>query len=118
MPLLEYTRTPLLEHKAQLKMPALDAGLYDAADNTFDNVMSKNLFRESTNRLVDKNGNVDKREIARFLNIFKENTGIDFHKQAKGIYNNGNGRTTNLIQHIADVVKTAQDSPVPSGYTK
>lgn len=118
MPLLEYTRTPLLEHKAQLKMPAFDAGLYDVADNAFDNVMSKNLFRESTNRFVDKNGNVDKREIARFLNIFKENTGIDFHKQAKGIYNSGNGRTTNLIQHIADVVKTAQDSPVPSGYTK
>ena len=117
-PLYIQSRTPLLEHKDKLKMPALDAGLYDAADNTFDNVMSKNLFRESTNKLVDKNGNVDKREIARFLNIFKENTGIDFHKQAKGIYNNGNGRTTNLIQHIADVVKTAQDSPVPSGYTK
>lgn len=117
-PLYIQSRTPLLKHKAQFKMPALDAGLYDAADNTFDNIMSKNLFRESTNRLVDKNGNVDKREIARFLNIFKENTGIDFHKQAKGIYNSGNGRETNLIQHIADVVKTAQDSPVPSGYTK
>ena len=117
-PLYIQSRTPLLEHKAQLKMPALDAGLYDAADNTFDNAMSKNLFRESTNKLVDKNGNVDKREIARFLNIFKENTGIDFHRQAKGIYNSGNGRETNLIQHIADVVKTAQDSPVPSGYTK
>lgn len=73
---------------------------------------SQQNLQSRINPLVDEDGNVNMRKLAQEVQKFYKS-----HPEArnyKTVYNDSG----NLYQHIRDVVKTAQDSPIPKGYTR
>ena len=105
--------------RAQLKMPNTDYDLQHAAD---DVQLSENInplrIAHNNGQIVRSDGTIDMRNLVRA------------RKQLRQLYPNANnpkeiinhdfltGKRTNLNQHTSSVVKTAQDIPVPIGYTR
>ncbi len=69
----------------------------------------------SFNPLVDKSGNLTQ-PVENIINQVKDRVG--FGADPAELINRGYGRKTNLYEHTADVIKSAQQQPLPAGVTR
>lgn len=107
------------EYTAQLRMPNEDAGLYEyATDTQLPNEFSPSYIARENSQIVNKDGSVNMRNLVRARRQLRK--AYPDADDPKKIFNKDflTGTTTNLNQHIGSVVKTAQDIPVPLGYTR
>ena len=102
--------------RAALRMPSTDAGLTEAAEAVEAPINLSKIARGNS-QIVDEAGNINMRNLVRARRQFRETypEAGDF----KQIFNRDfRGNSTNLDQHTKGVVRTAQDIPVPTGYTR
>ena len=106
--------------KATLKdMPDVDAGLHvPAEDIQLPDDLSPLRIAHNNSQIVKPDGSIDMRNLVRARQQLRQ-----LYPNAddpKKIFNRDflTPKRTNLNQHIAGVVKTAQDIPVPTGYTR
>lgn len=106
--------------KATLKdMPNVDAGLHvPAEDIQLPDDLSPLRIAHNNSQIVKPDGSIDMRNLVRARQQLRQ-----LYPNAddpKKIFNRDflTPKRTNLNQHIAGVVKTAQDIPVPTGYTR
>lgn len=107
------------KYTAQLRTPNEDAGLYEyATDTQLPNEFNPSYIARENSQIVNKDGSVNMRNLVRARRQLK-NAYPDANDPKK-IFNTDflTGSPTNLNQHIGSVVKTAQDIPVPLGYTR
>lgn len=100
-------------------MPNEDAGLYEyATDTQLPNEFNPSYIARENSQIVNKDGSVNMRNLVRARRQLR-NAYPDANDPKK-IFNTDflTGSPTNLNQHIRSVVKTAQDIPVPLGYTR
>ena len=107
------------KYTAQLRMPNEDAGLYEyATDTQLPNEFNPSYIARENSQIVNKDGSVNMRNLARARRQLRK--AYPDANDTKKIFNTDflTGSPTNLNQHIGSVVKTAQDIPVPLGYTR
>ena len=107
------------KYTAQLRMPNEDAGLYEyATDTQLPNEFNPSYIARENSQIVNKDGSVNMRNLARARRQLRKV--YPDANDPKKIFNTDflTGSPTNLNQHIGSVVKTAQDIPVPLGYTR
>ena len=107
------------EYAAQLRMPNEDAGLYEyATDTQLPNEFNPSYIARENSQIVNKDGSINMRNLVRARRQLRK--AYPDADDPKKIFNKDflTGTTTNLNQHIGSVVKTAQDIPVPLGYTR
>ena len=107
------------KYTAQLRTPNEDAGLYEyATDTQLPNELSPSYIARENSQIVNKDGSVNMRNLARARRQLRK--AYPDANDPKKIFNTDflTGSPTNLNQHIRSVVKTAQDIPVPLGYTR
>lgn len=107
------------EYAAQLRMPNEDAGLYEyATDTQLQNEFNPSYIARENSQIVNKDGSVNMRNLVRARRQLRK--AYPDADDPKKIFNKDflTGTPTNLNQHIGSVVKTAQDIPVPLGYTR
>ena len=107
------------KYTAQLRMPNEDAGLYEyATDIQLPNEFNPSYIARENSQIVNKDGSVNMRNLARARRQLRK--AYPDANDPKKIFNTDflTGSPTNLNQHIGSVVKTAQDIPVPLGYTR
>ena len=116
---LRIERTPLqigAPTRASLRMPSTDAGLAEAAEAVESPINLLRIARDNS-QIVDEAGNINMRNLVRARQQFREM--YPEARDFKQIFNSDfRGRATNLNQHTEGVVRTAQDIPVPTGYTR
>lgn len=108
-----------IEYTAQLRMPNEDAGLYEyATDIQLPNEFNPSYIARENSQIVNKDGSVNMRNLVRARRQLRK--AYPDANDPKKIFNTDflTGSPTNLNQHIGSVVKTAQDIPVPLGYTR
>lgn len=103
--------------RAVLRMPASDAGLSTAADITGEALGLRQIARKNS-QIVDEAGNINMRNLAKARQQLRQM--YPNARDPKTIFNDDflTSNRTNLDQHISAVTKTAQDIPVPTGYTR
>lgn len=106
--------------KATLKdMPDVDAGLHvPAEDIQLPDGLNPQRIAHNNSQIVKPDGSIDMRNLVRARQQLRQ-----LYPNAddpKKIFNRDflTPKRTNLNQHIAGVVKTAQGIPVPTGYTR
>lgn len=107
------------KYTAQLRMPNEDAGLHEyATDTQLPNEFNPSYIARENSQIVNKDGSVNMRNLARARRQLRKS--YPDANDPKKIFNTDflTGSPTNLNQHIGSVVKTAQDIPVPLGYTR
>ena len=107
------------KYTAQLRMPNEDAGLYEyTTDTQLPNEFNPSYIARENSQIVNKDGSVNMRNLARARRQLRK--AYPDANDPKKIFNTDflTGSPTNLNQHIGSVVKTAQDIPVPLGYTR
>lgn len=107
------------EYAAQIRIPNEDAGLYEyATDTQIPNEFNPSYIARENSQIVNKDGSVNMRNLVRARRQLRK--AYPDADDPKKIFNKDflTGTTTNLNQHIGSVVKTAQDIPVPLGYTR
>lgn len=107
------------EYAAQLRMPNEDAGLYEySTDIQLPNEFNPSYIARENSQIVNKDGSVNMRNLVRARRQLRK--AYPDADDPKKIFNKDflTVTTTNLNQHIGSVVKTAQDIPVPLGYTR
>lgn len=107
------------KYAAQLRMPNEDAGLYEyATDTQLPNEFNPSYIARENSQIVNKDGSVNMRNLVRARRQLRK--AYPDANDPKKIFNTDflTVRPTNLNQHIGSVVKTAQDIPVPLGYTR
>lgn len=107
------------KYSAQLRMPNEDAGLYEyATDTQLPNEFNPSYIARENSQIVNKDGSVNMRNLVRARRQLRK--AYPDADDPKKIFNTDflTVRPTNLNQHIVSVVKTAQDIPVPLGYTR
>lgn len=107
------------EYTAQIRIPNEDAGLYEyATDTQLPNEFNPSYIARENSQIVNKDGSVNMRNLVRARRQLRK--AYPDADDPKKIFNKDflTGTTTNLNQHIGSVVKTAQDIPVPLGYTR
>ena len=100
-------------------MPNEDAGLYEyAIDTQLPNEFNPSYIARENSQIVNKDGSVNMRNLVRARRQLRK--AYPDANDPKKIFNTDflTVRPTNLNQHIGSVVKTAQDIPVPLGYTR
>lgn len=116
---LEKPRQYKYKPKMQLELPNEDAGLYeDIVDTQLSNEFSPSYIARKNSQVVNEDGSINVRNLVRARRQLRK-----AYPDAKNPYEIFNsdfltGAPTNLNQHIESVVKTAQDIPVPLGYTR
>lgn len=108
-----------IKYSAQLRMPNEDAGLYEyATDTQLPNEFNPSYIARENSQIVNKDGSVNMRNLVRARKQLRK--AYPDANDPKKIFNTDflTVRPTNLNQHIGSVVKTAQDIPVPLGYTR
>ena len=116
---LEKPRQWKYKPSTQLNLPNEDAGLYEkAADVQLQNDINPSYVARKNSQVVNEDGSINIRNLVRARRQLRK-----AYPDAKNPYEIFNtdfltGAPTNLHQHIGDVVKTAQDIPVPLGYTR
>lgn len=116
---LEKPRQQKYKPHMQLNLPNKDAGLYEyATDIQLPNEFNPSYIARENSQIVNKDGSVNMRNLIRARKQLKK--AYPNADDPKKIFNTDflTGSPTNLNQHIGSVVKTAQDIPVPLGYTK
>ena len=107
------------KYAAQLRMPNEDAGLYEyATDIQLPNEFNPSYIARENSQIVNKDGSINMRNLVRARRQLRKAYPDAY--DPKEIFNTDflTGIPTNLNQHIGSVVKTAQDIPVPLGYTR
>lgn len=107
------------KYAAQLRIPNEDAGLYEyATDTQLPNEFNPSYIARENSQIVNKDGSVNMRNLVRARRQLRK--AYPDANDPKKIFNTDflTVRPTNLNQHIGSVVKTAQDIPVPLGYTR
>lgn len=107
------------EYTAQIRIPNEDAGLYEyATDTQLPNEFNPSYIARENSQIVNKDGSVNMRNLVRARRQLRK--AYPDADDPKKIFNTDflTVTTTNLNQHIGSVVKTAQDIPVPLGYTR
>ena len=107
------------EYTAQIHMPNEDAGLYEySTDTQLPNEFNPSYIARENSQIVNKDGSVNMRNLVRARRQLRK--AYPDADDPKKIFNKDflTGSPTNLNQHIGSVVKTAQDIPVPLGYTR
>ena len=116
---LEKPRQWKYKPPTQLNLPNEDEGLYEkAADVQLQNELNPSYIARKNSQVVNEDGSINVRNLVRARKQLRK-----AYPDAKNPYEIFNtdfltGAPTNLHQHIGDVVKTAQDIPVPLGYTR
>ena len=116
---LEKPRQQKYKPHTQLNLPNEDAGLYEyATDIQLPNEFNPSYIARENSQIVNKDGSVNMRNLVRARRQLKK--AYPYADDPKKIFNTDflTGIPTNLNQHIGSVVKTAQDIPVPLGYTR
>ena len=116
---LEKTRQQKYKQTAQLNLPNEDAGLYEyATDIQLPNEFNPSYIARENSQIVNKDGSINMRNLVRARRQLRK--AYPDANDPKKIFNTDflTVRPTNLNQHIGSVVKTAQDIPVPLGYTR
>lgn len=116
---LEKPRQQKYKPKAQLELQNEDAGLYeDVVDTQLPNEFNPSYIARENSQIVNKDGSVNMRNLVRARRQLRK--AYPDADDPKKILNTDflTGNPTNLNQHIGSVVKTAQDIPVPLGYTR
>ena len=104
---------------AYLRMPNEDAGLYEyTTDTQLPNEFNPSYIARENSQIVNKDGSVNMRNLVRARRQLRK--AYPDADDPKKIFNTDflTGSQTNLNQHIGSVVKTAQDIPIPLGYTR
>lgn len=107
------------KYTSQLRIPNEDAGLYEyATDTQLPNEFNPSYIARENSQIVNKDGSVNMRNLVRARRQLRK--AYPDANDPKKIFNTDflTGSPTNLNQHIGSVVKTAQDIPVPLGYTR
>ena len=116
---LEKPRQQKYKPHTQLNLPNEDAGLYEyATDIQLPNEFNPSYIARENSQIVNKDGSINIRNLIRARKQLKK--AYPDADDPKKIFNTDflTGNPTNLNQHIGSVVKTAQDIPVPLGYTR
>lgn len=116
---LEKPRQQKYKPHTQLNLPNEDAGLYEyATDIQLPNEFNPSYIARENSQIVNKDGSVNMRNLVRARRQLRK--AYPDADDPKKIFNTDflTGSPTNLNQHIGSVVKTAQDIPVPLGYTR
>lgn len=116
---LEKPRQQKYKPHMQLNLPKKDAGLYEyATDIQIPNEFNPSYIARENSQIVNKDGSVNMRNLVRARRQLRK--AYPDANDPKKIFNTDflTVRPTNLNQHIGSVVKTAQDIPVPLGYTR
>lgn len=116
---LEKPRQQKYKPHTQLNLPNEDAGLYEyATDIQLPNEFNPSYIARENSQIVNKDGSVNIRNLVRARRQLRK--AYPDADDPKKIFNTDflTGIQTNLNQHIGSVVKTAQDIPVPLGYTR
>ena len=116
---LEKPRQQKYKPHAQLNLPNKDAGLYEyATDIQLPNEFNPSYIARENSQIVNKDGSINMRNLVRARRQLRKAYPDAY--DPKEIFNTDflTGIPTNLNQHIGSVVKTAQDIPVPLGYTR
>ena len=116
---LEKPRQYKYKPKAYLELPNKDAGLYeDVVDTQLPNELSPSYISRKNSQVVNEDGSISVRNLVRARRQLRK--AYPDADDPKKIFNTDflTGSPTNLNQHIGSVVKTAQDIPVPLGYTR
>ena len=116
---LEKPRQYKYKPKSQLELPNEDAGLYeDIVDTQLPNELSPSYISRKNSQVVNDDGSINVRNLVRARRQLRK--AYPDADDPKKIFNTDflTGSPTNLNQHIGSVVKTAQDIPVPLGYTR
>ena len=116
---LEKPRQQKYKPHMQLNLPNEDAGLYEyATDIQIPNEFNPSYIARENSQIVNKDGSINIRNLIRARKQLKK--AYPDSDDPKKIFNTDflTGNPTNLNQHIGSVVKTAQDIPVPLGYTR
>ncbi len=116
---LEKPRQYKYKPKMQLELPNEYAGLYeDVVDTQLSNELSPSYIARKNSQVVNEDGSINIRNLVRARRQLRK--AYPYAKNPYEIFNTDflTGAPTNLHQHIGDVVKTAQDIPVPLGYTR
>lgn len=116
---LEKPRQYKYKPKTQLELPNEDAGLYeDIVDTQLPNELSPSYISRKNSQVVNEDGSINVRNLVRARRQLRK--AYPDTDDPKKIFNTDflTGSPTNLNQHIGSVVKTAQDIPVPLGYTR
>lgn len=107
------------EQAAQLKLPNKDEGLYEkVVDEQLPSELSPSYIARKNSQVVNEDGSINMRNLARARRQLRQ--AYPDAGDPKRIFNTDflTGTQTNLNQHTRGVVKTAQDIPVPLGYTR
>lgn len=113
------TINPRILNKAQLRIPNSDYDLQHAAEDVeFPENINPLRIAHDNSQIVRPDGTIDMRNLVRARRQLRQ-----LYPEAndpKKIFNHDflTGKPTNLNQHTEGVVKTAQDIPVPIGYTR
>ena len=116
---LEKPRQYKYKPKAYLELPNKDAGLYeDVVDTQLQNELSPFYISRKNSQVVNEDGSINVRNLVMARRQLRK--AYPDADDPKKIFNTDflTGIPTNLNQHIGSVVKTAQDIPVPLGYTR
>ena len=116
---LEKPRQQKYKPHTQLNLPNEDAGLYEyATDIQLPNEFNPSYIAIENSQIVNKDGSINMRNLVRARRQLRKT--YPNANDPKKIFNTDflTGSQTNLNQHIGSVVKTAQDIPVPLGYTR
>ena len=116
---LEKPRQQKYKPHTQLNLPNEDAGLYEYnTDIQLPNEFNPSYIARENSQIVNKDGSVNMRNLVRARRQLRK--AYPDADDPKKIFNTDflTGNPTNLNQHIGSVVKTAQDIPVPLGYTR
>lgn len=103
----------------KLNMSSTDSGLADAGESVeLSKDVSPISIAHENSQIVRPDGTVNMRNLVRARQQLRQL--YPNSRDPKRIFNSDflTGRRTNLNQHTSDVVKTAQDIPVPTGYTR
>lgn len=116
---LEKPRQQKYKPHTQLNLPNEYAGLYEYANDTqLPNEFNPSYIARENSQIVNKDGSINMRNLVRARRQLRK--AYPDADDPKKIFNTDflTGNPTNLNQHIGSVVKTAQDIPVPLGYTR
>ena len=116
---LEKPRQQKYKPHAQINLPKKDAGLYEyATDIQLPNEFSPSYIARENSQIVNEDGSINVRNLVSARRQLRK--AYPDADDPKKIFNTDflTGIQTNLNQHIGSVVKTAQDIPVPLGYTR
>lgn len=116
---LEKPRQYKYKPSMQLELPNEDAGLYEnVVDTQLSNEFSPSYIARKNSQVVNEDGSINVKNLVRARRQLRKV--YPDANNPKEIFNTDflTGTPTNLNQHIGGVVKTAQDIPVPLGYTR